>query len=106
MPKSSKNHRDHEVSVGQDLAIAAARGGTAVEVSTAGLFQPANEIYPAEPLLKRFHNHRVPITLASDAHVPENVGRERYKAIELAKSVGYRERIQFNKRVGKMVPLE
>jgi len=89
----------------EELAIAAARGGTAVEVSTAGLYQPASEMYPAQPLLQRFHNHRVPITLASDAHVPDDAGRDLDKAIEMARSVGYSERIQFRKRVGQMVPL-
>lgn len=90
----------------EELAIAAARGGTAVEVSTAGLYQPALEMYPAESLLVRFHNHRVPITLASDAHVPGHAGRDRDRAIQLARSVGYTERIQFRKRVGEMVPLD
>jgi histidinol-phosphatase (PHP family) len=89
----------------EELAVAAARGGTAVEVSTAGLYQLAAEMYPAEPLLKRFHNHSVPITLASDAHVPEHTARDIEKAIELARSVGYTQRIQFRGRVGEMVPL-
>lgn len=89
----------------EELAVAAARGGTAVEVSTAGLYQPAREMYPSEPLLTRFHNHRVPITLASDAHVPRHAGRDRDEAIEMARSVGYTERIRFRKRVGEMVPL-
>ncbi|MGI9666482.1 MAG: PHP domain-containing protein [Acidimicrobiia bacterium] len=89
----------------ENLAVAAARGGTAVEVSTAGLYQPAGEMYPAEPLLQRFFNHGVPITLASDAHVPEHCARGRDAAMDLARSVGYTERIAFSKRVGKMVPL-
>lgn len=87
------------------LAIAAARGGTAVEVSTAGLYQPAEEMYPSEPLLKRFHNHRVPITLASDAHVPQHTARDLDKATTLARAVGYTQRIRFRRRVGEMVPL-
>ncbi len=96
---------DSPLDLYEELAVAAARGGTAVEVSTAGLHQPAAEMYPAEPLLRRFHNHSVPITLASDAHVPEHTGRDFDKAIQLARSVGYTERIQFRKRVGEMVPL-
>jgi histidinol-phosphatase (PHP family) len=90
----------------EELAVAAARGGTAVEVSTAGMYQPAQEMYPAEPLLKRFHNHRVPITLASDAHVPEHTARDRDLAVEFARSVGYTQRIQFRKRVGEMVTID
>ncbi|MGI9585769.1 MAG: histidinol-phosphatase [Acidimicrobiia bacterium] len=89
----------------EELAVAAARGGTAVEVSTAGLYQPASEMYPAKPLLRRFNEHRVPITLASDAHVPENCGRDRDKALELARSVGYTQRIEFQSRVGRLVDL-
>jgi histidinol-phosphatase (PHP family) len=90
----------------EELAVASARGGTAVEVSTAGLYQPAREIYPSRALLQRFHNHRVPITLASDAHVPGECGRDRDLAINLARSVGYTQRIEFTNRVGTLVPLE
>ena len=90
----------------ENLAVAAARGGTAVEVSTAGLHQPARELYPATDLLRRFHNHAVPITLASDAHVPEHCGRDRSIALEAARAVGYAERIAFRSRVGRMVPLD
>ncbi len=90
----------------EDLAVAAARGGTAVEVSTAGLHQPVAEMYPARPLLERFFNHGVPITLASDAHVPAHCGRDRDAAIALAKDIGYTERIAFDKRVGRMEPLD
>jgi histidinol-phosphatase (PHP family) len=89
----------------EELAVAAARGGTAVEVSTAGLHAPAREMYPARPLLERFHNHHVPITLASDAHIPQHCGRDRALALDLARSVGYTDRIEFSRRVGRLVPL-
>ena len=89
----------------EELAVAASRGGTAVEVSTAGLHQPAAEMYPAPTLLQRFFNHGVPITLASDAHVPEFCGRDLQGAIALARSVGYTQRIEFSQRTGKLVPL-
>jgi histidinol-phosphatase (PHP family) len=89
----------------EELAVAAARGGTAVEVSTVGLYQPANEMYPHPELLQRFFNHNVPITLASDAHVPKDCGRDRSKAVGFARSAGYTQRIEFTKRVGTLVPL-
>lgn len=88
------------------LAVGAARGGMAVEISTAGLGHPAKEMYPAPSLLQRFHNHRVPITLASDAHVPGDAAKDRGRAIALARSVGYTKRIKFSKRVGELVELE
>lgn len=89
----------------EELAVAAARGGTAVEVSTAGLHQRARELYPSQPLLERFFNHDVPITLASDAHVPEHCGRDRDSAIEAARAAGYTQRIAFRRRVGRLVEL-
>lgn len=89
----------------EELAVAAARGGMAVEISTAGLRHTAAEMYPAPSLLQRFHHHRVPITLASDAHVPADAARDRDKAIKLARSVGYTQRIKFSKRVGELVDL-
>jgi histidinol-phosphatase (PHP family) len=89
----------------EELAVAAARGGMAVEVSTAGLYQPAAEMYPAALLMRRFHEHSVPITLASDAHVPEHTARDFDKAAAFARAVGYTERIQFRERIGEMVPL-
>jgi histidinol-phosphatase (PHP family) len=62
-------------------------------------------MYPAAPLLRRFYEHSVPITLASDAHVPEHTARDIDKAIALARSIGYTDRIQFRRRIGEMVPL-
>ena len=89
----------------EDLATAAAKGGTAVEVSTAGLHHLVGEMYPSELLLQRFFHHGVPITLASDAHRPQHCGRDLSKAVDFARSVGYTERIEFTTRVGTMVPL-
>ncbi len=89
----------------EDLAIAAATGGTAVEVSTRGLHHPVGDFYPNKLLLQRFFHHGVPITLGSDAHLPEECGGDFSKAVEYARSVGYTERIEFTSRVGTMVPL-
>ncbi|HLN17637.1 MAG TPA: histidinol-phosphatase [Acidimicrobiales bacterium] len=50
------------------LAEAAASSGMAAEVSSAGWRKPADEAYPAKPLLDRFVARGVPLTTASDAH--------------------------------------
>lgn len=88
------------------LAEAAGRSGVAVEVSTAGLYQPAGEMYPHDDLLARFFENGVPITVSSDAHLPEHCGRDRSRAIEQARSVGYTERVTFRNRERFSVPLE
>lgn len=89
----------------ETLAAAAGASGVAIEVSTAGLHQPTGEMYPHPELLSRFHAHGAPITISSDAHRPHETGRDRDKAIELARSVGYRERVTFSQRQRRSVPL-
>ena len=59
-----------------ELAEAAARAGVAVEISTAGLHKPVGELYPDPALLRACVQRGVPITIASDAHVPALVGRD------------------------------
>src|SRR5690606_30109097 len=76
----------------------AARAGCAVEVSTAGLTKPVGEIYPALDFLVLFREAGVPITLASDAHEPEYVGRDGERAVEWARKAGYREVVRFSRR--------
>lgn len=88
------------------VVAAAAASGTAVEVSTGGLHEPAAELYPAEPFLAMFHDAGVPITLASDAHHPDQCARDFDVAVAAARGAGYTERLRFRKRVAETVPLE
>jgi histidinol-phosphatase (PHP family) len=75
--------------------------GVAIEVSTAGLHKPVGELYPDPELLR----NRPPITLASDAHVPENVGRDFEQALALVRSVGIETVSVFDGRVRRQEPL-
>jgi histidinol-phosphatase (PHP family) len=84
---------------------AAATTGVAVELNTSGLFGLAGEIYPAPRLLELFHDAGVPITLASDAHTPDDVGRGLDVARDLARGVGYDSRLRFRGRSGAPVDL-
>ena len=88
------------------VVAAAARSGTAVEVSTAGLHHGAAELYPSASFLEMFHEAGVPITLASDAHAPEHVARDFDHAVAAARAAGYSERLAFRGRVGVRMPLE
>jgi histidinol-phosphatase (PHP family) len=71
------------------MAEAAARTGMAAEVSSAGWRKPANEAYPAPPLLARFHDLGVPVTTASDAHHLDHVADRSDDLKALLKSAGY-----------------
>lgn len=83
----------------------AAQNNICVEVNTAGLFRPCREIYPSKQFLEMLKEHNVPVTLASDAHRPEHVGRSFEKALELIQSVGYREICTFEARKRKSVKI-
>jgi len=75
-----------------DRAVAAlAKSGTSIEISTAGIRKPVGEIYPDPILLQKCYDAGVTIVLSSDAHQPLHVGEDYDQALELAKSVGYKE---------------
>jgi histidinol-phosphatase (PHP family) len=84
---------------------AAATSGTAVEVSSAGIYKPIGEMYPALVFLELFHRAGVPITLASDAHEPRYCGRDASVLIAAARQVGYREHLVFDQRKASSKPL-
>jgi histidinol-phosphatase (PHP family) len=80
-------------------------GGLALEVSTAGLRKPVGEVYPDRGLLDACRRRGVPITTASDAHVPEDVGRDFAQAIELVRGAGYDTVTVFDRRRARQEPL-
>jgi histidinol-phosphatase (PHP family) len=87
------------------LADTIAEAGVAVEVSTAGWRKPVGELYPAPELLARLAECGVPITLASDAHVPELVGENFPRALAVAREAGYETVTVFDSRSGRQEPL-
>jgi histidinol-phosphatase (PHP family) len=76
-------------------------GGVALEISTAGLHKPVGEVYPDLAMLAA----HPPITLASDAHVPANVGRDFDRALEHARAAGYETVTVFESCRGRQEPL-
>jgi histidinol-phosphatase (PHP family) len=79
--------------------------GVALEISTAGLHKPHGEFYPGTVFLRIAGETGTPITLASDAHVPENVGRDLDRAIEYAREAGYETVTVFDQRRARQEPL-
>ena len=75
--------------------------GVALEVSTAGLHKPVGELYPDAELLRGASR----ITLASDAHVAEDVGRDFEAAVEHARSAGFETVTVFDGRSSRQEPL-
>jgi histidinol-phosphatase (PHP family) len=80
--------------------------GVAVEVSTGGLRKPVGELYPDPHLLALCREREIPVTLASDAHVPGLVGSDFDRARALLRSAGYDTVTLFDARRGRQVPLD
>jgi histidinol-phosphatase (PHP family) len=89
----------------EETADAIDAAGICIEVSAAGLHKPVGEPYPDPPLLGACRTRGVPITLASDAHVPQQVGRDLARAVELAREAGYETLTVFEGRCGRQEPL-
>jgi len=66
----------------------------------------AAEVYPGPRFLKMFHDAGVPITLASDAHVPADAGWGHAEVVAAAREAGYTHRLRFENRERTLVPLE
>jgi histidinol-phosphatase (PHP family) len=79
--------------------------GVCLEVSSAGLHKPHGRIYPEPELLEVAHDAGVGITLASDAHEPDDVGRDLERAIEHAREAGYETVTVFESGRGRQEPL-
>jgi histidinol-phosphatase (PHP family) len=87
------------------VADAIADSGVAVEVSTAGLRKPVGELYPHPDFLAACRERGVPVTLGSDAHSPDVVGRDFDRASELLRSAGYETVTVFERRQARQEPL-
>ena len=64
--------------------------GSVVEVNTRGIYkQRSDTLFPGPELLKKILARRIPITLTSDAHKPEELSLFFPEAKEVLKSIGF-----------------
>jgi histidinol-phosphatase (PHP family) len=87
------------------LVSATVASGTCLEVSSAGLRRPVGEAYPAMDLLRMACERGVAVTLASDAHEPEEVGSRYDELAAWARAAGYRTITVFDGRVPRQVEM-
>ena len=89
----------------EDIADTLKENKVCIEVNIRGLSKPCKEIYPSEKILSLCFERKVPITLGSDAHSPEEVGKDFDKAVKMVKGIGYREIARFTRREIELVKL-
>lgn len=81
------------------LALEAIKDNDMVlEINSAGLRKMVKEIYPSKDILELAYKMQIPITFSSDAHSPSQVGLGRDEALEIARSVGFKEAVSFSYR--------
>src|SRR3954451_6215033 len=77
----------------------------AIEVSTAGLRKPVEEIYPAPSFLEMCLEAGRPIALSSDAHTPNDLAYRYDEALESLDSLGVSELALFERRERRLEPI-
>ena len=82
-----------------------AESGVAVECSSAGLRKPCRALYPDPDWLAAFRRAGVPVTLASDAHRPEDVARDYPTAVAALRGAGYETITRFRGREPEQVAI-
>ena len=77
----------------------------AIEVSTAGLRKPVGELYPDRAFLEMCLDAGCPVSLSSDAHVPDHLGFGYERALEWLADLGVTELCVFEGRERRLEPI-
>ncbi|MCL3780293.1 histidinol-phosphatase HisJ family protein [Prolixibacteraceae bacterium JC049] len=75
-----------------------AENDVVVELNTSGIDRPCGEFFPNREILELLCEHGVKVTMGSDAHRTEQVGRHFQRGIELLQEIGFKELCYFEKR--------
>jgi histidinol-phosphatase (PHP family) len=82
-----------------DVARVLKQADVATEINTGLAYRyPVNEMCPSPLFLGKLFEHGVPITLSSDSHFPDDIGRMLDEAVQLAVKTGYREVVCYRNR--------
>ncbi|MBS0014696.1 MAG: histidinol-phosphatase [Desulfobacterales bacterium] len=82
----------------------AAQGKT-VEINTSGLHHRTAHIYPDAQILAKCRDKNIAVCLGSDAHRPEQVGRDFDAALAQLTDAGYTHVAAFDRKTRRQIPL-
>lgn len=71
---------------------------TVIELNTSGIDRECGEFFPNQKILETAASIGIPITLGSDAHVPNHVARHFDLALKKLKEAGYTRIVRFRNR--------
>jgi len=76
-----------------------------IEINTSGFYKPCKEFYPSKEFLTLCFKENIPVTFGSDAHQATDIVRNYDKAIQLLKTIGYKQIAVFEKRKRSFIPI-
>ncbi|MBU0720847.1 histidinol-phosphatase [bacterium] len=89
--------------IAKNALIAIKEADMVLEINVAGYRKPIGEAYPSVSLLKQAYDLGIPITFASDAHSPEQIGIFNDEVSQMAKSAGYTQCAIFKDRKRELI---
>jgi histidinol-phosphatase (PHP family) len=92
-PESSK------LELFEQTAAVFAQSGVAYEINTSGKDRPCGEFFPGRDLTRAMHHAGVPVTMGSDSHQKEQIGRYFEEARTFLKEIGYTKITRFKNRM-------
>ncbi len=84
--------------IAKEALKAIKKSGMSVEINSSGLRKSVQEIYPSKKLLEEIFSLDIPITFGSDAHSVEEVGFKAQYCENLAKELGFRKCVYYEKK--------
>jgi len=79
--------------------------GITLEINTSGFEHPVKEPYPSADLLRQCRRLDIPVTMGSDSHAPEQIGRHYGRAEAVLLDAGYRTLNTFTNRQAEPIPV-
>lgn len=79
--------------------------GLTIEMSTAGLRKPVNEIYPQDTIISLIKELNIPITTSSDAHTAHDIGYSYDKLYNVLKRFGFTHVALFENHKARLVEI-
>ncbi|HZK94568.1 MAG TPA: histidinol-phosphatase HisJ family protein [Prolixibacteraceae bacterium] len=89
----------------EETARIFAESGVAFEINTSGNDRPCGEFFPGNELLEAFCKAGVPVTIGSDSHAKEQIGRHFGEARTILKQIGYNNITRFRIRERTIVTI-
>lgn len=89
--------------IAKDALLEIKKSNMVLEINSAGIRKPINETYPSKQLLEMAYEMDISITFGSDAHAIEQIGFRYEEVVSLAKEVGYKNCVTFERRDKKNI---